>query len=158
MTLSMAYAGRKKENAMFSKITTNLVVPSVNDTLDFYERTLGFTLVMGVPTGSQEIVTTRSGDTPLAFAIIKHDAVELMLQSRESLSQELPALKPQSTGGAFTLYIRVADVHALYERIRRKVTILKDVHTTFYGVEEFCILDSNGCILTFAGSPKEPTA
>ena len=55
---------------MFSKITANLIVPSVNDALDFYERILGFGLVMAVPAGSQEIVTARVGDAPLAFAII----------------------------------------------------------------------------------------
>ncbi|MBN1508981.1 MAG: VOC family protein [Sedimentisphaerales bacterium] len=142
---------------MLSKITTNLVVPNVNSALDFYERILGFGLVMAVPAGSQEIVTAHVDDTPLAFAIIKRDDVELMLQSRESLLQELPALKRQpGSGVSITLYIRVADVRELHETIRRNVTILKDLHTTFYGTEEFCILDSNGYVLTFAGNPKEP--
>jgi len=143
---------------MLSKITTNLVVPSVNDALDFYERILGFTLVMGVPAGSQEIVTSRSGDSPLAFAIIKRDDVELMLQSQESLSQDLPALKRQPGGGFVSLYIRVTDARELYENIRRKATILKDLHTTFYGTEEFYVLDCNGYVLTFAGSPRETAA
>jgi len=143
---------------MFSKITANLVVPSVNEALDFYEQILGFGLVMGVPAGSQEVVTARVGNAPLAFAIIKRDDVELMLQSRQSLLQELPALKPQLGGGAVTLYFRVADVHELYESTHRKVTILKDLHTTFYGTEEFYVLDSKGYVLTFAGSPKESPA
>jgi uncharacterized glyoxalase superfamily protein PhnB len=148
----------KKENAMLSKITTNLVVPEVNSALDFYERILGFSLLMAVPAGSQEIVTAHVGDTPLAFAIIKRDDVELMLQSRDSLLHELPALKRQNGAGSITLYIRVADPRALYEAIRRKVTVLKDLHTTFYGTEEFYVLDSNGYVLTFAGSPQEPAA
>jgi len=143
---------------MLSKITPNLMVVSVNDTLDFYEQVLGFGLVMGVPAGRREIVTARGGDAPLAFAIIQRDDVELMLQSRESLSQELPALKGQAIGGSITLYIRVADARELYESIRRKVTILKDLHMTFYGTEEFYIRDCNGYVLTFAGSPKEPAA
>ncbi len=140
---------------MLSKITTNLVVPSVNETLDFYERILGFGLVMGVPAGSQEIVTSHSGDAPLTFAIIRRDDVELMLQSKESLLQELPALKRPLGDASITLYFRVADVRQLYESIRREVTILKDLHATFYGTEEFYVLGSNGYVLTFAGSPKE---
>ena len=143
---------------MLSKITTNLVVPNVHSALDFYERILGFSLVMAVPAGSQEIVTAHAGDTPLAFAIIKRDDAELMLQSRDSLLQELPALKRQPGAGSITLYIRVADARELYEAIRRKATILKDLHTTLYGTEEFYALDSNGYVLTFAGSPKEPKA
>jgi len=143
---------------MLSKITANLVVPNVSSALEFYERILGFGLVMAVPAGSQEIVTAHVADTPLGFAIIQRDDVELMLQSRDSLLHELPALKRQGGGGSITLYIRVVDARALYETIRRKVTILKDLHTTFYGTEEFYILDSSGYVLTFAGSPKEPTA
>jgi lactoylglutathione lyase len=153
----MAYADRKKENTMLSKVTTNLVVSSVNDSLDFYERILGFGLVMAVPVGSRKIVTTCAGDTPLSFAIIKRDDVELMLQSRRSLLQELPALK-QQLGGAVTLYVRVSDVRELYESICHKVAVLKDLHTTFYGAEEFYVLDRSGYVLTFAGSPKESKA
>ncbi len=136
---------------MYHKITTNIMVGSVNETLDFYEQILGFKLVMAVPENSQEIVTTRSANTPLGFAIIQRDDVELMLQSRASLSRELPEPARRPVGGAFTLYIQVADVEELYESIRNKVTIVKDLHTTFYGAREFYIRDSNGCILTFAG-------
>lgn len=136
---------------MFSKITANLMVGNVNETLDFYERVLGFALVMGVPEDSQQIVTTRDGSTPLGFAIIKRDEVELMLQSQKSLSAELPEFRKRPVGGAVTLYCQVANVRELYERIKGQVTILKDLHTTFYGAEEFCIRDTTGYVLTFAG-------
>lgn len=143
---------------MYSKITTNLMVGSVNETLDFYEGVLGFSLVLGVPEGSRQIVTTREGDEPLGFAIIRRDDVELMLQSRKSLSEELPAFAEQSIGGSITLYIQVADAGKLYEDIGDKVTIIKDLHTTFYGTEQFYIRDGNGYVLTFASQQKEPTA
>ena len=136
---------------MFHKITTNLMVANVNEALDFYERVLGFSLVMGVPEGSQQIVTTREGDAPLDFAIIKRDEVELMLQSQQSLLEELPEFKKRPVGGAVTLYIQVANARDLYERIKDKVTVLKDLHTAFYGAEEFYIHDCNGYVLTFAG-------
>lgn len=76
---------------MYTKITTNLMVGSVNETLDFYEGVLGFSLVLGVPEGSRQMVTTRQSDAPLGFAIIRRDDAELMLQSRKSLSEEFPA-------------------------------------------------------------------
>ena len=143
---------------MYGKITTNLMVGSVNETLDFYEGVLGFSLVLGVPEGSRRIVTTREDDTPLGFAIIRRDDVELMLQSRKSLSEELPSFGEQSIGGSITIYIQVADAGKLYEDIRDRVTIVKDLHTTFYGTEQFYIRDCNGYVLTFAGQQKEPTA
>ncbi len=135
---------------MFSKITANLMVGNVNETLDFYEKVLGFSLVMGVPEDSQQIVTARAGDTPLGFAIIKRDEVELMLQSQKSLAGELPEFRKRPVGGAVTLYIQVANARELYERIKGQVTILKDLHTTFYGAEEFYLRDGNGYVLTFA--------
>jgi catechol 2,3-dioxygenase-like lactoylglutathione lyase family enzyme len=52
---------------MFSKITTNLMVGDVNEALAFYEGVLGFRLVMGVPEGSRQIVTTRDHDKPYEF-------------------------------------------------------------------------------------------
>lgn len=135
---------------MFSKITTNLMVGDVNEALAFYEGVLGFRLVMGVPEGSQQIVTTRDNNTPLGFAILKRDEVELMLQSQKSLCGELPEFQKRPVGGAITLYIQVASARELYEKIKDRVTILRDLHTTSYGAEEFYIRDGSGYVLTFA--------
>jgi lactoylglutathione lyase len=142
----------EKGERMYNKITVNMMVDSVNQTLDFYEQVLGFKLVMGVPENSQQVVTTRDVNTPLGFAIIKYHNVELMLQSQESLSKELPVFKNQPVGGSVTLYIEVARVKKLYENLKDKVTILKDLHATFYGKQEFYIRDCNGYVLTFASS------
>ena len=83
---------------MFSKITPNLMVGDVNEALAFYERVLGFRLVMGVPEGSQQIVTTRDNNAPLGFAILKRDEVELMLQSQQSLAAGLSEFRKRSVG------------------------------------------------------------
>jgi lactoylglutathione lyase len=136
---------------MYEKITTNIMVDSVNETLDFYEAILGFKLALAVSENSGEIVTVRSANAPLGFAILRHDDVELMFQSRASLSRELPELADRPAGGAFTLYIQVTNVAELYESIRNKVATVKDLHTTFYGAREFYVRDGHGCVLTFAG-------
>jgi uncharacterized glyoxalase superfamily protein PhnB len=143
---------------MYEKITANIMVGSVNQTLDFYEAVLGFELAMAVPQGSQQIVTTRSDDTPLGFAVIKRDNVELMIQSQKSLSQELPAFANLPIGGTITFYIQVDDVQELYRRIKDKIAVLMDLHTTFYGTREFCIRDCNGYVLTFASRSPETSA
>ncbi len=135
---------------MFQKITTNLMVADVNKALDFYRQILGFSLVMGVPEGSQQIVTAHDGSTPLGFAILQRDEVELMLQSQQSLAAELPEFRKRSVGGAITLYVQVASARELYEQIKDRATIVKDLHTTFYGAQEFYIRDGNGYVLTFA--------
>ena len=137
---------------MYQKVTANIIVRSVNETLDFYEKVLGFNLIMAVPEGSQQIVTARDTTAPLGFAIIKRDKVELMLQSFSSLAKELPSPSTSLIGMSFTLYIQVDDIQALCKGIKDKVTVVEDLHTTFYGAQEFCIQDSDGRILTFACS------
>jgi len=148
---------QKKGKPMYQKITANLVVASVNETLDFYEQTLGFGLAMAVPENSQQIVTARETGVPLDFAILRRDDVEIMIQSRKSLARELPASGDRSAGVPFTLYIQVADAAELFNSLRGKVTVVKDLHTTFYGAREFWIRDPDGHVLTFAGNPQEDT-
>lgn len=137
---------------MYHKITTNLVVENVDRSVDFYERVLGFRLVMGVPEGSQKIVTARDPAACLSFAAVARDDVELMLQSRKSFLEELPVFKDEPVGRSFTLYVRVASAKELYESIKDKATILQGLHTTFYGAEEFYIRDYDGYVLTFAST------
>ena len=138
---------------MYQKITTNIMVGSVNETLDFYEQVLGFGLVMGVPENSEQIVTARDADTRLDFAILRRDDAELMIQSRKSLARELPVLGGQAAGVPFTLYVQVADAGELFNSIWGEVTVVKDLHTTFYGAREFWIRDRDGHVLTFASNP-----
>lgn len=66
---------------MFKKLTPNLMVENVAKTIDFYRDILGF-----------EVLTTVEGDNETAFAIMQRDNVELMFQSRNSLSENVPAL------------------------------------------------------------------
>ncbi|MCL5279475.1 MAG: hypothetical protein M1376_06175 [Planctomycetes bacterium] len=73
-----------------------------------------------------------------------------MLQSQKSLSGGLPEFRKRPVGGAVTLYIQVASARELYEQVKDRVTILKDLHTTFYGAEEFYVRDGHGYVLMFA--------
>lgn len=131
---------RQKEMVILQQLTPNLMVDDVNETVSFYEKILGFKLVMSVPeTGV------------FNWAMVQHGGVILMFQSKESLIEEYPALKTQAMGGALTLYIKVVDVAGLHNKIKDKVNIVLNLHKTFYGVEEFAIQDINGFILTFAG-------
>ncbi|HAH01153.1 MAG TPA: bleomycin resistance family protein [Ktedonobacter sp.] len=121
------------------KLTPNIMVEHVNNTVDFYRDVLGFALLTSVP---------EQGT--FDWAMMKHDAVEIMFQSRASLSGELPQFAGKAIGGTLTLYIDVADIKGLYASLQNKVKIVHDMATTFYGAEEFTIEDCNGYILTFA--------
>ena len=124
---------------MLKKLTPNLMVEDVAQTLAFYRDVLGFEAIMTLP------------DTaPFDFAIVRRDNVELMFQSRQSLSENVPTLTGSSIGASQTFYIEVTGLRELYESLRDKVDIVVDLHTTFYGTQEFYFRDLNGYILSFA--------
>ena len=124
---------------MLKKLTPNLMVEDVQATLDFYQNVLGFQIVMTLPEAA-----------PFDFAIVSRDNAELMFQSRQSLSENVPALTGAPIGASQTFYIEVAGIKHLYEQLRDKVEIVVDFHTTFYGTQEFYFRDINGYILSFS--------
>jgi len=132
------------------KLAPNLMVEDVNGTVEFYRDVLGFEFIMGVIEEIQEIVTSWQKERLLDYAMMKCGNVEIMFQAKRSLSEALPVLRDKEIGGTLTLYMEIEGVQELYGRIKDKVTIIKDLHTTFYGMQEFYVLDCNGYILTFA--------
>jgi uncharacterized glyoxalase superfamily protein PhnB len=126
------------------------MVEDVNRTVEFYQEVLGFEFVMGVIEELQELLTAYQQDRSLDYAMMKCGNVEMMFQAKRSLAEALPLLRGREIGGTLTLYMELDSVSELYVRIKDKVTIVKDLHTTFYGMQEFYIEDCNGYILTFA--------
>jgi lactoylglutathione lyase len=126
------------------KLTPNLMVEHVNDTVAFYKDVLGFTLLASVP---------EEGE--FNWAMMKRDAVEMMFQSRASLTGELSIFQGKEIGGSLTLYIDVENIKGLYTQAQNRVTMLHEMTTTFYGTREFTIQDCNGYILTFAEAETE---
>ena len=126
------------------KLTPNLMVEDVNETVAFYKDVLGFALLASVPEEGQ-----------FNWAMMKHGGVEIMFQSRASLTGDVPQFEGKAIGGSLTLYIDVEDIKGLYANLQNRVTLLHDMATTFYGTREFTIQDCNGYILTFAQAETE---
>ncbi len=122
-------------------ISPNIFVRDIKATIAYY-RHLGFEQSMTVP---------EEGD--LVWAMMTCGKVNFMFQSFESLGEELPDISRQD-GGSLLLYIQVEEIRLLYENIKDKVNIIKELEKTFYGATEFSILDLNGYILTFAEEEK----
>ena len=124
---------------MLKRLTPNLMVEDVNHTLEFYRDTLGFEVLMTLPEAP-----------PFDFAIVRRDQVELMFQSRQSLSENVPALTGSPIGASQTFYIEVVGIQNLYEQLRGTVDIVVELHKTFYGTQEFYFRDINGYILSYS--------
>jgi uncharacterized glyoxalase superfamily protein PhnB len=132
------------------KITPNIMVADVNATIDYYSNNLEFQVVMGVDEKKEVKMGNSAKEAVLTWAMIKKDDVEIMLQREDSLVEELPEFKGLKIGGTFTLYISMQDVKKFYDKIKDKVEIVKDIHKTFYGTDEFVIKDLNGYIIYFS--------
>ena len=124
---------------MFTNMTTNLMVESVDKALAFYKDVLGFSVVASVP----------GKNDGLQFAILSKDKLSLMLQERTNLIEECPVLDTAKVCPSATLYTMVDNFEELYEEIKSKHPIYAEIHTTFYGAKEFAITDVDGYVLTF---------
>lgn len=124
---------------MYTNMTTNLMVESVDKAITFYHDILGFTVIASVPSKGDE----------LQFAILSKDKLMLMLQEKNNLIEEYPVLKTEKVHPSVSLYIMVDDFDTLYEELKGKYPINTEVHTSFYGAKEFAVTDTDGYILTF---------
>ncbi len=125
---------------MYETITANIMVKNVKETIKFYEENLGFRKVLSVPEEGEK----------LNFAIISKDKISIMFQEQEDLLEEYSSLQKNEIIPTFTLFITVSDVRLLYEELKNKVKIAKEIHKTFYGKDEFAIFDNNDNILTIS--------
>lgn len=121
------------------KLTPNLVVSNVEQSLAFYCGVLGFTREMTVP-----------AEGPYVFASVQSGPVEIFLNAPEPSLAEYPAFKDRPLGGTLTLYVEVSGVQQLYEALRTRVKVTMPLQKKWYGVTEFAFEDPDGYIITYA--------
>jgi uncharacterized glyoxalase superfamily protein PhnB len=120
------------------KITPELLVEDLPKTLEFYTKNLDFHTVVAFPE-----------DEPF-FALIENDQAQIMLYKREPFAEEIAEFSDTAMGGSFVLYIDVADVQAVHDRLKLVAPIIQPLHDTTYGTREFTCQDPNGYKLMFA--------
>ncbi len=135
---------------MFSSLTPNFMVTDIHKTVAFYTDILGFTLRMAVPEDRSEFPDTLKADVTYVWAQLAYNDLEIMLQTKDSLSEDLPLFKTMSPSASISFYGKVDDVEAVYTALKNKVTLVKDIETNWYGMREFYISDPDGYILGFA--------
>lgn len=121
----------------YQSLIPNMGVKSVNETVAFYTEVLGFTKILSVP---------DSGE--LIFAIVNAGDVNLMFQQMDNLQEEYSELKGLNQNSSFTFYIKLKNMGILYEKLKETKSLVKKIHKTLYGADEFAIRDNNGFILT----------
>ncbi|RKR07870.1 putative glyoxalase superfamily protein PhnB [Maribacter vaceletii] len=141
VSFSITSYSQTKTNNMtkLESLTPNIMVKDVNATLDYYTNNLGFKLIDTNP---------ESGKYEWGYVML--DNVGMMFQEEKSLKTEYKEIEPLKVGGALTFYIRIKDINSYYNQIIKKTNIIKPINKTFYGTNEFAIMDKNGFILTFS--------
>jgi uncharacterized glyoxalase superfamily protein PhnB len=135
---------------MLNKLTVNMMVEDIQKTLKFYQDNLQFDFVMGVPEDKNEVLAENDFKRKLVYALVKHNSIEIMFQSKGSLANDIPYFENKAIGASASFYFEVDDINHIYKKIKDKVKIVKDMYTTWYGMREFYIADCNGYILGFA--------
>ncbi|MDR2084498.1 MAG: bleomycin resistance family protein [Bacteroidales bacterium] len=121
----------------YESLTANLGVENLDETVRFYTEILEFNLVMKAPeTGELQWVMLSNGNAVIMF------------QDMDSLKVEFPNMSYNPSKSAITFYVKVKNMHTLYEKLKGSVYLLGELQRTFYGADEFTIMDNNGYILT----------
>lgn len=140
---------------MLKKLTPNLMVKDVRESVKFYTQNLGFTLNMAVAKDSQKIENELEEGKNYVYAMVSRDEVFFMLMEKSIFEADLEMLKGKDIGASLSFYIDVNNLDEIYSSIKDKIEIVKDLHTTWYGMREFYIKDIDGYILCFAGEAKK---
>jgi uncharacterized glyoxalase superfamily protein PhnB len=111
-----------------------LKVTDMAQTIQFYTRTLGFT-----------VENEMSDDTRKpTWCVLEWGSATVMSYSAESLNQP-----PGSPGMTAVLYFNPGDVRALSEHPKTRAELAWPLDEMPYGTLEFAIKDCNGYILSF---------
>ncbi|HEY2468753.1 MAG TPA: VOC family protein [Terracidiphilus sp.] len=119
---------------MNERIVPMIHVPDVMATVQWYES-LGFTI---------RNTARECNEGEANWALLRLGESTIML-SAGGKSSDAPRRE-------FDLYIHVDDVDAICSRLDGKITVVENLHETFYGMREFIIRDCNGFWITF-GQP-----
>ena len=125
--------------ATMKKLTPILTVESIEPCLAFWRDSLGFRVAQQVP----------EGDGPLAFVILQHGVLEVMLQTRASVEQDDVRLAAAFHNATSCLYLDVEDL-ALVEAAVDPAAVVIPRRKTFYGAEEVFVRTPGGHIVGFA--------
>jgi lactoylglutathione lyase len=129
------------------KLTPNLLVSKVEQSLAFYEGVLGFARGMTVPE-----------QPPFVFASVTNGPVEIFFNDHAMVAKESPATASLPIGGGNTMFIEIADVDAFHESIKDRVKVLMPLVTQWYGMREFTIADPDGYVIIFAQRVEQHSA
>ena len=125
-----------------TKTTPILCVASIEESLPFWTKILGYEKTIEVPHGGK-----------LGFVILQKNESEIMLQTHPSMVDDLPEVAKHIKVGSICLY---SEVDSLDKTLLALKTVkpLVPPRTTSYGAKEVFVRDPDGNVLGFAEHQK----
>lgn len=133
-----------------AKLTANLAVRDIKQTVAFYTEYLGFELVMVVPESQSSIEQSMSDSKDYVYALMRHNEVEIMFQRLDTFKQDIKLAEHLNIAASVSFYMEVVDIVEVYQSMRNTNNFVTELKTTWYGMREFYMQDINGYILGFA--------
>jgi len=98
----------------YNKLTPNLSVKNVAESVLFYQEMLGFKLEMAVPDGTTRIENEILKKEEYAYAMVSKDEVHLMFLNEKNFKCDIPILHEFPQGASVLFYIDVENIKEIY--------------------------------------------
>ena len=128
------------------RCTPVLIVERVEPTRDFFHKRLGWPVLMEVPHGET-----------IGFAQVELGPVEIMIQTRASVAEDLNVAPESVKLSNTTLYIEIDDVEQVVS-VLEGLDVVVPLRKTWYGMHEISVREPGGNIIGFASKLPTPTA
>jgi catechol 2,3-dioxygenase-like lactoylglutathione lyase family enzyme len=123
-------------NMKMNKLTPNLIVQRIPESLRFWVDRLRFEKRVEVPHGAE-----------VGFVILGRDAVELMLQSRASLAEDVAPIAEGAHRAV--VYLEVPSLAPIRQALEGWPLVVPE-RKTFYGAQEIIVRDPDGHVVFFS--------
>ncbi|TDN99804.1 VOC family protein [Sunxiuqinia elliptica] len=132
-----------------NKLTPNLEVRDIKNTVEFYTTKLGFKLVMAVPESQDGIDQELANDKAYVYALMQKDQVELMFQRSDSFKEDVVFAKGLPIGASVSFYMEMEGIKELHAELSSQGLEVTELKMAWYGMREFYLKDLNGYLLGF---------
>ncbi|MDR1259579.1 MAG: VOC family protein [Tannerellaceae bacterium] len=133
-----------------SKLTPNLAVTDIGQTVQFYSENLGFELIMAVPASQDGVEQQLSDGKEYVYAMMQKDGVEFMFQRSDSFHEDVVIAEKTPIGATVSFYMEGKGIEEFHAGLKSRGVQTTELKLTWYGIKEFYLKDNNGYILAFA--------
>jgi len=121
-----------------NKLIPELIVESVDESVNFYQKYLNFEVIKSVNEGKC-----------LTWAWMRKDNVELMFYSRKNGENEVAGFRDKKIGATIILVIRTKEIEEIFAKVKNGVKMESELQKTDYGTKEFKMFDNSGYLIQF---------